>query len=222
MNAIASVRLLLEGPIRALSAPRQLAVPAVGGSWSLHPAGGHRPAVNPCSCSPVHALSDARQDKVLGCRARRTSATRPPPRSRPDCWTTSLPPGETVWVSNFLFHVVGPSRLLGPVHCGVLGTLVNVVTVPTVRLAAVQVPVAQRVVSRPEPSLGRLVRIASGVSVVTVAPCMGVTPALDRCVGPASPTAIIIRGRCPAHSVGGSTPDGVLSGPRHSRVVSVG
>lgn len=220
MSAIASVRLLLEGPISTFSAPRQLAVPAVGGSGSLHPAGGHRPAVNPCS--PVHALSDARQDKVLGFRPRRTSATRPPPRSRPDCWTTSWPPGETVWVSNFLFHVVGPSRLLGPVHCGVLGTLVNVVTVPTVRLAAVQVPVAQRVVSRPEPSLGRLVRIASGVSVVTVAPCMGVTPALDRCVGPASPTAIIIRGRCLAHSVGGSTLDGVLLGPRRSRVVYVG
>lgn len=133
--------------------------------------------------------------------------------------------GISVSLSNFVFHLI-LSRLLGPVHYGVLGALVNVTTVATVPLSAIQVTVAQSIASRPDPAatppLGRLLRIAAVVSIVALALWIAATPTLDRFFHLHSPTATIVLGVWLVPSVLNSTLEGVLLGQRRFRVVAIG
>lgn len=131
----------------------------------------------------------------------------------------------TVALANFAFHLV-MSRLLGPASYGALGALINVTTVASVPLSAVQITVAQSIAGRGDaaldPPLGRLMRIASLGAVGVLVPWLAITPTLDRFFHLTSPGPTVLLGLWLVPSVLTAALQGVLLGQRRFKALSVG
>ena len=124
-------------------------------------------------------------------------------------------------VSNFVFHLV-VSRLLGPASYGALGALLNVTSVLSVPLGAVQVTVAQSIARRDDPTatppLGRLLRISGVAAIVGLALWLAATPTIDAFFHLHTPADTIGVGLWLIPVLPGAVLEGVLIGQRRFRV----
>ncbi len=148
-------------------------------------------------------------------------------------WRHSVARGGLVFViasfgvnlSNFVFHVV-LSRLLGPSSYGALGALLNVMSVLSVPLAAVQVTVAQSVARQDNPTetppLARLLRISAVVAGVGLALWLAATPTIDSFFHLRSPGDTIGVGLWLVPVLPGAVLEGVLLGQQRFRVTALG
>lgn len=128
-------------------------------------------------------------------------------------------------LSNFVFHLV-VSRLLGPSSYGALGALLNVTSVLSVPLGAVQVTVAQSIARQPDPTatppLGRLLRISGVAAIVGLALWLAATPTIDAFFHLHTPSDTIGVGLWLIPVLPGAVLEGVLIGQRRFRVTAVG
>jgi glycosyltransferase involved in cell wall biosynthesis/O-antigen/teichoic acid export membrane protein len=118
-------------------------------------------------------------------------------------------------VSNFVFHVV-ISRLLGANHYGVLGALLNIISVLAVPLAAVQLAVTQSVVARRASSGTVSLRAMSGKGLLgglgAMAALWACLPLIDSFLHISSPGPILVLGLWIPLAVVGAVLQGALMG----------
>ncbi|MGA2036944.1 MAG: glycosyltransferase, partial [Acidimicrobiales bacterium] len=131
-------------------------------------------------------------------------------------------------LSNFFFHVV-MSRLLGPASYGALGSLLGIVTVVTLAVAALQAAITQTVAERRSSgnpggdhlSLQTPFLRTALVAVACVVVIGVISPVLDSFLHLSSPTPVVFFGLFVALSVLALYPQGVLLGRLRFRTVAV-
>jgi glycosyltransferase involved in cell wall biosynthesis/O-antigen/teichoic acid export membrane protein len=114
---------------------------------------------------------------------------------------------------NFLFHVV-ISRQLGPSYYGALGALLNVISILSVPLGAVQLAVTQAIVARkrgPAP-LRSLVGRAAVAGLAAMVAFWVVSPVIENFLNIHSPAALLVLGAWLPLAVVGAVLQGALMG----------